>query len=65
MENGRSWVEVVIHEGRNRQVRRMCAAAGMTVHRLVRIKEGELTLGQLPLGEWRYLTADEVRRLQD
>ncbi len=59
------WLEVVIHEGRNRQVRRMCAAAGMIVHRLIRISEGGLSLGQLPLGKWRYLTAEEVRRLQE
>ncbi len=59
------WLEVVIHEGRNRQVRRMCAAAGITVHRLVRIREGNLSLGQLPLRKWRYLTAEEVRQLQE
>ena len=54
---------VTIHEGRNRQVRRMCAAAGMTVTRLVRISEGGLSLGDLPKGKWRYLTADEVAQL--
>ena len=54
---------VTIHEGRNRQVRRMCAAAGMTVSRLVRIREGDLTLGDLPKGKWRYLTDEEVRTL--
>lgn len=55
---------VTIHEGRNRQVRRMCAAAGMTVNRLVRIQEGSLSLGDLPKGKWRYLTAEEVASLQ-
>ena len=55
---------VTIHEGRNRQVRRMCAAAGMTVTRLVRIREGDLTLGDLPKGKWRYLTDEEVRTLK-
>lgn len=54
---------VTIHEGRNRQVRRMCAAAGMEVTRLKRIREGTLELGSLPLGKWRYLTEDEVRAL--
>lgn len=63
-EKGRSWIEVIIHEGRNRQVRRMCAAAGMQVHRLIRVQEGGLLLGQLPLGKWRHLTADEVQQLQ-
>jgi len=55
---------VTIHEGRNRQVRRMCEAAGMHCTRLRRIREGTLSLGDLPVGKWRYLTEDEVRRLQ-
>ena len=55
---------VTIHEGRNRQVRRMCAAAGMQVHRLVRIAEGPLSLGELPLGKWRYLTDNELELLK-
>lgn len=54
---------VTIHEGRNRQVRRMCAMAGMNVTRLIRIAEGNLQLGDLPCGKWRYLTSDEVRKL--
>lgn len=56
---------VTIHEGRNRQVRRMCEIAGMRVQRLIRISEGTLKLGNLPLGKWRHLTAEEVRDLQD
>ena len=56
-------LEITIHEGRNRQVRRMCDAAGMHVTRLKRIREGNLSLGDLPLGKWRYLTEDEVRSL--
>ena len=55
---------VTIHEGRNRQVRRMCDAAGMRVMRLVRISEGGLQLDDLPLGAWRYLTEDEVAALK-
>ena len=55
---------VTIHEGRNRQVRRMCQAAGLTVTRLRRVKEDSLELGQLPLGKWRHLTADEVASLR-
>lgn len=55
---------VTIHEGRNRQVRRMCEAAGMTVTRLRRIQEGNLHLGNLPLGKWRNLTQDEVAGLK-
>ncbi len=55
---------VTIHEGRNRQVRRMCEAAGMTCTRLRRVKEGTLSLGSLPLGKWRYLTPEEVAALK-
>ena len=55
----RAAVRVTIHEGRNRQVRKMCAQAGMTVLRLVRVAEGPLQLGTLKPGQWRYLTKDE------
>lgn len=61
--SGKAQLEVIIHEGRNRQVRRMCELAGMKVERLIRIGEGPLTLGKLPLGKWRYLTDDEVKML--
>lgn len=54
---------VTIHEGRNRQVRRMCEAAGMCVTRLRRVAEGKLQLGELPVGQWRYLTEDECTML--
>lgn len=56
-------LEITIHEGRNRQVRRMCAAAGMPVKRLVRIREGRLCLGTLSVGKWRNLTKDEEKIL--
>ena len=56
---------VTIHEGRYRQVRRMCQAAGMQVTRLRRIREGSLSLGKLPLGAWRYLTLEEVAQLRE
>lgn len=55
---------MTIHEGRNRQIRRMCELAGMRVVRLVRVAEGELTLGDLPLGKWRHLTREEVALLR-
>ena len=54
---------ITIHEGRNRQVRRMCAAAGMNVTRLVRVQEGGLKLGTLKSGTWRYLTQEEIKGL--
>ena len=57
-------MEITIHEGRNRQVRRMCAKAGMQVKRLIRVREGNLTLGDLPSGKWRYLTKKEMGDLQ-
>ena len=60
----RAVIRVTIHEGRNRQVRRMCAAAGLTVTRLLRVSEGALSLGDLPGGSWRYLTAAEVAALK-
>ena len=63
-QGGRAQLIVTIHEGRNRQVRRMCQAAGMTVLRLTRIREGSLTLGDLPKGKWRELTEEEVRELK-
>ena len=55
---------VTIHEGRNREVRRLCAAAGLAVHRLVRVQEGPLRLGDLKRGTWRYLTEAEVAALK-
>lgn len=54
---------VTIHEGRNRQVRRMCDLAGMKVLRLQRISEGNLKLGNLELGKWRSLTEQELAAL--
>lgn len=62
---GENRLLVTIHEGRNRQVRRMCAAAGMHVTRLIRIREGSLSLGDLPKGKWRYLTEAEVAALKE
>ena len=61
---GEGVLSVTIHEGRNRQVRRMCAAAGLTVVRLRRVREGSLLLGSLPSGKWRQLTAEEVTCLK-
>ena len=62
--NDKAELLVTIHEGRNRQVRRMCAIAGMEVTRLIRIQEGALSLGDLPCGKWRYLTENEVDDLK-
>ena len=62
-QNDRAVLEITIHEGRNRQIRRMCQMAGMQVTRLKRIREGYLDLGSLPLGKWRYLTEEEQKKI--
>lgn len=59
-----TWLRITIHEGRKRQVRRMCEAVGYPVRRLIRVRMGPLLLGKLARGEWRYLTRDEVKRLR-
>ena len=56
-------LSVTIHEGKNRQVRRMCAAAGLSVKRLRRVEEHGVKLGKLPSGTWRDLTKEELKKL--
>jgi len=58
-------LSITIHEGKNRQIRRMCAQCGLNVKRLRRVKEHTLELGDLALGTWRYLTDDEVGKLKN
>ena len=53
-------LSITIHEGKNRQIRRMCASCGLFVKRLQRVREHTLTLGDLPSGKWRDLTEQEV-----
>ncbi|WP_369282262.1 pseudouridine synthase [Oscillibacter sp. GMB15532] len=60
----RARFSVVIHEGKNRQIRRMCAQCGLTVLRLRRVREHILELGALPEGKWRFLTEEELAALQ-
>ena len=62
-EDGRTVLEIVLHEGRNRQIRKMCEALGLEVARLKRIAVGPVRLGMLQPGKWRELTTEEVRRL--
>ena len=59
-----SILEMKLYEGRNRQIRKMCALADLTVKRLSRIAIGRLTLGELPEGRWRKLTSDELDYLK-
>ena len=53
-------LRLTIHEGRNRQVRKMCAAIGHDVLYLKRVSTGKISLGDLPKGKWRYLTEEEI-----
>lgn len=64
ISNSRAVVEIGITQGLNRQIRRMCEQAGLRVHRLCRISEGNLQLGALRSGKWRYLTAEEVEYIK-
>lgn len=57
-------LSVTITEGRKRQVRHMCSAVGLTVRKLVRVREGILHLGELPSGKWRYLDEKEINYIK-
>lgn len=61
----RAKLQIVIHEGRNRQIRRMCAMVSLEVTRLKRIAEGPVLLGKLPTGSWRHLTIEEIEALKN
>ncbi|WP_209811518.1 pseudouridine synthase [Ammoniphilus resinae] len=63
-KKGQAVIELTIHEGRNRQVRRMCQTVGHPVIKLKRVRLGFLTLGELKMGEYRPLTAKEVQQLK-
>lgn len=63
-EKGVTVIKITIHEGRNRQVRKMMEAVGCKVSGLKRISIGDVELGNLPLGRWRYLTSHEINRLK-
>lgn len=58
--SGGAVLSITIHEGRNRQVRKMCDMVGLKVRRLLRVREGGLELGDLKSGAWRHLTAEEI-----
>jgi 23S rRNA pseudouridine2605 synthase len=58
-----AWLEIVLEEGRNRQIRRLLGELDVAVLRLVRIAVGTLRLGDLPKGEWRTLGDEDIRRL--
>ena len=58
-------LEITIHDGRNRQVRRLCEREGLHVRKLTRVAEGSLLLGELDEGKWRKLTDKEIRKLKE
>lgn len=62
-QDNRVVLEIVLYEGRNRQIRKMCEALGLEVARLKRTSMGSLKLGMLHPGKWRELTEDEVHKL--
>lgn len=64
-EKGQSRLEITIHEGKNRQVRKMCEAIGHKVLALHRSKIAGIGVKNLPLGKWRYLTEDEVNTIKN
>ena len=62
-EPGRVVLEMILHEGKNREIRRMCEAVGLEVARLKRIQIGGVKMGMLKQGDWRDLTENEVKKL--
>lgn len=62
-KEGRVVLEIIIYEGRNRQIRKMCEALGLEVARLKRTQIGSVKLGMLKQGDWRNLTDEEVHKL--
>lgn len=59
-----TWLRIILHEGKKRQIRHMCASLGHPVKRLIRVRIGPLRLGSMKLGEWRRLTKDEIAALK-
>ena len=64
VEHGSTILEMTLFEGRNRQIRKMCALCELSITQLTRIAIGDIPLGDLPSGKWRYLTEDEVEYLK-
>jgi 23S rRNA pseudouridine2605 synthase len=61
---GRTLLDVIIHDGRNQILRRMAAASGLTIERLIRIGMGPIKLGELTPGKWREIKGVELISLQ-
>lgn len=63
-KDGKTLLQMTLYEGRNRQIRKMCEQVGLQIRFLKRIAIGNLTLGRLRVGEWRYLTKEQVSYLK-
>lgn len=59
-----TWLRIVLHEGKKREIRHLCGAVGHPVRRLIRVRIGSIELGALPVGEWRELSEREVVELK-
>jgi 23S rRNA pseudouridine2605 synthase len=64
VESGNTWLKIVMREGKKRQIRRVAAALGHPVLKLIRVRIGPIRLGELKLGQWRLLSAGEVHTLR-
>ncbi len=64
-KEGKTLLQMTLYEGRNRQIRKMCEQVGLQIRFLKRIAIGNLTLGRLRVGEWRYLTKEQVSYLKE
>ncbi len=62
--NGQPWIRVTMHEGKNREIRRIAELLGYTVKKLIRVRIGSLRIGDLKEGDWRHLAPREISALQ-
>lgn len=60
IKHDRTQIEVIIHEGRNRQIRKMFESLGIKVTQLTRLQEGKLSLGNLPVGDWKFIRKTQI-----
>lgn len=65
IEKNMSRIQITIHEGKNRQIRKMCEAIGKKVIALHRTKIGELTVKNIPIGKWKYLSEKEIEKINN
>ncbi len=63
-KHGETWIKIVLHEGKKREIRHLCAAVGHPVARLIRVRIGAIHLGDLRAGKWREVTTRELQELK-